>query len=357
MGKRRMFSLDVVDSDEFHDMPIGSKYLYFNLGLRADDDGFLNNVRRVTRNVGCTENDLEILIQKGFIIQFENGIILISHWRINNLIRNDRYKETMYVPEKKNIYIDEYGIYKISEKGQESKDESVKKNDKEKRRYKILKKSKMTTLIINHSKSGIPSGNHNKKDGIPDDNHIEKCGIPNDNHIENYGITDDNHKNTGIPDDNQQIKYGTPDNETWYHQDNISKVSISKESISKDNIYSSKQGQEDEKIKFLQEDYDAVAKYYESKITLITEESSKVLKYFLTIYDKTVIMYAIDLTVSSGIKKYIYLRAILDNWKRHRIKTLEEAKEYSLAHYNEAKTLSAKDRVNKLVKEGKLHGQ
>ena len=42
MANRRMFSLDVVDTDKFLDMPATSQNLYLHLGMRADDDGFVS---------------------------------------------------------------------------------------------------------------------------------------------------------------------------------------------------------------------------------------------------------------------------------------------------------------------------
>ena len=110
MARRRMFSLDVVDTDIFQDMPLSSQCLYFHFGMKADDAGFINNAKTIIKLIGCTEEDLNTLIEKGFIIQFDNGLIVIKHWKINNVIRADRYKETMYLPEKKKLEIDEYGI-------------------------------------------------------------------------------------------------------------------------------------------------------------------------------------------------------------------------------------------------------
>ena len=91
MANKRMFSLDVVDTDAFQDLPVSSRYLYYELGMRADDDGFMKSPKKLLRTIGCTEDDLLLLIAKGFAIKFESGVIVITDWRINNTIKGDRY--------------------------------------------------------------------------------------------------------------------------------------------------------------------------------------------------------------------------------------------------------------------------
>lgn len=90
MARKRMFSLDVVDTDLFMEMPKTSQLLYYNLGMRADDDGFIGNPKRLLKLLGADEDDLKVLVAKGFIILFESGIIVITHWKQNNYLRNDR---------------------------------------------------------------------------------------------------------------------------------------------------------------------------------------------------------------------------------------------------------------------------
>ena len=91
-----MFSLEVVNTDLFLDMPMTTQALYFHLGLRADDDGFIASPKRVLRTLGCSEDDLKVLISKRYVIPFDSGVILITHWNQNNYIRQDRYVPTAY---------------------------------------------------------------------------------------------------------------------------------------------------------------------------------------------------------------------------------------------------------------------
>ena len=114
MAERRMFSKTIIDSDIFLDMPLSTQALYFHLSMRADDDGFVNNPRKIERMVGCGADDRKLLIAKQFIIPFDSGICVIKHWRIHNYIRNDRYKPTMYQEEKEQLLIEENKAYSIN---------------------------------------------------------------------------------------------------------------------------------------------------------------------------------------------------------------------------------------------------
>jgi hypothetical protein len=111
MAKRRMFSLDIVDSDAFLEMPLSTQTLYFHLGMRADDDGFVSSPKRIQRMIGASDDDLKLLVAKRFILTFDSGIVVIKHWKINNYIRNDRYNHTQYLEEKKTLYVKENGAY------------------------------------------------------------------------------------------------------------------------------------------------------------------------------------------------------------------------------------------------------
>lgn len=111
MAERRMFSKKIIDSDEFLDMPLETQSLYFHLAMRADDDGFINNARKLIRAIGASQSDLETLIEKRFIIAFDSGILAIRHWKVHNYIAKDRYHTTMFVDEKNRLSCDENGAY------------------------------------------------------------------------------------------------------------------------------------------------------------------------------------------------------------------------------------------------------
>ena len=100
MAERRMFAKSIIDSDTFIDMPTSSRLLYYDLSMRADDDGFVNSPKKIMRMTGASQDDLKMLIAKSFIIPFESGVVVIKHWKIHNYIQKDRYKETIYLNEK-----------------------------------------------------------------------------------------------------------------------------------------------------------------------------------------------------------------------------------------------------------------
>ena len=116
MAERRMFAKTIVDSDAFLDMPLSAQALYFHLSMRADDDGFINNPKKIQRMIGASDDDCKLLIMKRFIIAFESGVIVIKHWRIHNYIQKDRYKETLYTEEKNMLTIDEKNAYTEADK-------------------------------------------------------------------------------------------------------------------------------------------------------------------------------------------------------------------------------------------------
>ena len=108
-----MFAKTIIDSDAFLDMPLSAHALYFHLSMRADDDGFINNPKKIQRMIGASDDDLKLLIAKRFIIPFESGIVVIKHCKIHNYNRNDRYKPTVYEDEKSLLQVKENGVYTV----------------------------------------------------------------------------------------------------------------------------------------------------------------------------------------------------------------------------------------------------
>lgn len=109
MAQKRMFSLQVIDTDKFLDMPASSQALYFHLGMHGDDDGFVSSPRRIARTAGCNDDDLRLLAAKGYIIPFESGVVVITDWNVNNTLKNDRYHPTIYTAEKSMLTTDHAG--------------------------------------------------------------------------------------------------------------------------------------------------------------------------------------------------------------------------------------------------------
>lgn len=111
MANKRMFTMKIVDSDAFLEMPLSTQCLYFHLNMRADDDGFIGNPKRIMRIVGASEDDLKLLIAKRFLLSFDDGVIVIKHWRMHNTLSQNRYHETQYVDEKSMLKLKDNGSY------------------------------------------------------------------------------------------------------------------------------------------------------------------------------------------------------------------------------------------------------
>ena len=158
MAERRMFSKTIMGSDTFTDMPASTQILYVHLSLQADDDGFLGNPKKIQKMIGCTIDDFNGLVDENFIIPFKSGVIAITHWKVHNRVRSDRYKETIYLKEKSQLRETATGVYEL----------------------------------IPEEENGIPSDNHMDTNGIPSGNQTDTNGIPSGNQTDTNGIPSDN---------------------------------------------------------------------------------------------------------------------------------------------------------------------
>ena len=113
MAERRMFAKTIIDSDAFLDMPVTARLLYYDLSMRADDDGFVNSPKKIMKMIGASQDDLSILALRKFIIPFDSGVVVIKHWYIHNYIRKDTYNETPYKEEKSMLEFDENKAYRL----------------------------------------------------------------------------------------------------------------------------------------------------------------------------------------------------------------------------------------------------
>ena len=113
MASRRMFTDKIIESDAFLEMPLSTQALYFHYCMNADDDGFVANPTRIQRMIGAAMDDDRVLLAKGFMISFETGIKVVKHWLMHNLIRKDRYRETVYLEEKSMLYVKDNGSYTV----------------------------------------------------------------------------------------------------------------------------------------------------------------------------------------------------------------------------------------------------
>ena len=113
MAEKRMFSSNVIDSDAFLDMSPTARLLYYDMGMRADDDGFIDSPKKIMRIIGASDSDLKELMDNGFVLRFDSGVIVIRHWYVNNRVRRDTYHETIYTEEKSRLFMEKNNVYQL----------------------------------------------------------------------------------------------------------------------------------------------------------------------------------------------------------------------------------------------------
>lgn len=151
MAERRMFSKSIIDSDNFLDMPLSTQALYFHLSMRADDDGFINNPKKIMRMVGSSEDELKVLFAKQYVLGFETGIIVIKHWKLHNYIKKDRYHETIHTEEKQLLTTKEnkeYGYKMDTERIQDGYPGKVSIGKVSQDKYRVEKEKKKSKRFI-----------------------------------------------------------------------------------------------------------------------------------------------------------------------------------------------------------------
>jgi len=194
MAQKRMFTMKIVDSDAFLDMPLSTQCLYFHLNMRADDDGFVGNPKKIMRMIGASDDDFKILLAKKFLIIFDNNVVVIKHWWMHNTLAKDRYQETSYTDEKSLLKIKDNKSYTLGEDGKAIEKPACKQNvnkmlpecyqndnaDKDKDSDKELGKDSDINLIPEEK----------KKDIKPE---VELRNIWNDNYKKLFGRKPDAH--------------------------------------------------------------------------------------------------------------------------------------------------------------------
>ena len=116
MAERRMFHGSVVGSDAFLDLPVGAQALYFHLGMHADDDGFVNGTKQVTRRVRRRAKDLQALVDGGFLLDFD-GVVVLRHWLVSNTLKSDRMKSMNFPEIAQQLYVTDNREYSLLPQG------------------------------------------------------------------------------------------------------------------------------------------------------------------------------------------------------------------------------------------------
>ena len=111
MAERRMFTKRVTDDDHFMGLSASAQALYLHLSMAADDDGFCNQIAVCMFKAHASTGDLEALLSNRYLYQFDNGVIVIKHWRMANALRKDRYTPTAFQEELSHLQLKENGSY------------------------------------------------------------------------------------------------------------------------------------------------------------------------------------------------------------------------------------------------------
>ena len=117
MAERRMFNRTLLFSNRFTALPKNAQLLYIYLNLQADDDGICSNTTVVCRMCGFGRSALQTLLDQGWLIGFDSGITAITHWRVHNQIRKDRYKPSIYGQLTSRLRLDADGVYSLCPDG------------------------------------------------------------------------------------------------------------------------------------------------------------------------------------------------------------------------------------------------
>lgn len=112
MANRRMISKEyLANNDAFYSMPLSTQALYYHLILSADDDGFIGAPKNKCNEIGAKPKDLNMLIEKRFVIAFESGVVVIKAWNIHNYISPSKKRPTLYQKELNELEVKADGSY------------------------------------------------------------------------------------------------------------------------------------------------------------------------------------------------------------------------------------------------------
>ena len=181
MAERRMLTKKVTDDDNFMQLSSSAQALYLHLNMSADDDGFCNQVAICMFKAHASVQDLESLLERRYIYQFENGVIVIKHWRMANALRKDRYTPTAFKEELAKLRIKTNGAYTMShaEEPAPELDGSAEEEHIETARQAAYRESNLPYSFdykIRRAFYGKPC----PICGIKMQTHIDECGISSD---------------------------------------------------------------------------------------------------------------------------------------------------------------------------------
>ncbi|MFT8343404.1 MAG: DnaD domain protein [Clostridium beijerinckii] len=296
MADKRMFSKTIIDSDAFLDMPLSTQTLYFHLAMRADDDGFINNPRKIQRMIGCGEDDLKLLIAKKFVIIFESGVIVIKHWKIHNYIQKDRYKETVYREEKSMLSLKENKAYTLGKINSDNSLGSVNDSDK----------------IFIEGRTSCKSVNEDKVNKLKDSEVCTQSVYKTDaqirlDKVSIYKSSVEVDKNIVEVDKNSRdLEKNRQDLDKNFRDLDKNSLEIGKNIRDKDNIKS---------LSVVVSSNNQVFKHFEKCGFIMSPKLMELIAADIEVYSAKWLIDAATESMKRGKINYKYLLAILQNWK------------------------------------------
>ena len=280
MAERRMLSRTILDSDKFLDLPLTTQVLYIHLIMNADDDGFLNNSQKIIRMIGASKKDFELLIISDFIIDFENGICAVRHWKLHNYIRSDRYRSTVHQNELKKLTVAENKVYELFDYSDDEIDD-----------------------FLEEKIDGIPSENQMEPQDRLDKNRLDKNSRDKDIIKEKQLDNEDTLEHKNIEESNEDYKHKNSVN-------NPIDLLINNEEINSETINNETVNNEFETLDNLEENNYYVNKIIEkwnmlgiSNISCIKNTRRKLLKARIKEYGKEDVIKAIEKIEKSSFLK------------------------------------------------------
>lgn len=201
MTQRRMFSKEIIESDYFLDLPLTTQALYFHLCLNADDEGFVKNAKSIARLIGANLTEVGLLIEKGFLINLDGKILIVTHWFIHNQIRADRKKDTIFKTLKEMLYLNEDRVYSVIDKN------TLETNSEKK---VILGNFNNVFLTDDEYKNFIDKVGEVKAQELINrlSNYMKQTNKSYSNHLATlYTFFDNDNKNNKSDNDNKNIDY------------------------------------------------------------------------------------------------------------------------------------------------------
>lgn len=119
MAKYRCLSDEILFNDNFLSLPSSTRDLYTYINHKTDDFGFCCEVQTIMRTLRSKPKDLQLLVDKHYLIKLEDWLYLEKHFYINNRnLRKDRIKPSNYAEYLERVTLKDNGAYSLVTKCQ-----------------------------------------------------------------------------------------------------------------------------------------------------------------------------------------------------------------------------------------------